>query len=222
LIRTANLLAQSGGGDDARRLLEKSLVLCEALTQANPAVLAYQADLARTLIGLAQLLDNFGRPSEALSAYERARAIQERLATDQPDNAYAQAEAATTLVDIGMHKVRYAETTLGLRMCRLALERLERSRNPLRVILVAQARAHAQVGQLLGLPPEHKPGDPSDTPSAHLDTAMSLLWRAAASGYHDTTNLRADAAFDPLRSRPDFQLLILDLAFPDDAFVRSD
>jgi eukaryotic-like serine/threonine-protein kinase len=222
LIRTGNLLAQNGSRDDALALLEKSRALCEALTDANPTVLPYQGDLARTLCGLAPLLNKMGRASQALSAYERAQAIQERLAIAQPDNAYAQAEAGTTLVDIGMHKARHADPAEGLRLCRLALERLERSHSSLRVILQAQARAYAQIGRLLGLPSKRRTGDQSDTSLAHLDAAMSLLRRATASGFRDTISLSTDAAFDPLRSRPDYKSLILDLEFPADPFAHGD
>jgi eukaryotic-like serine/threonine-protein kinase len=222
LIRTGRLLAQNGEREDALRILEKSRELCEGLIKANPTVLSYQADLARTLYGVAELIDKMGRPSEAMSAYERALAIQEPLATAQPDNAIAQAETGTTLVDIGMHKARHADPAEGLRLCRLALERLERSHIPSPVILLAQARAHAQIGQLLNVPSGRMTGDLHDSPSAQLDSAVSLLQRAAASGFRDTKTLSIDAAFQPLRSRPDFELLILDLAFPADPFARRD
>jgi hypothetical protein len=32
--------------------------------------------------------------------------------------------------------------------------------------------------------------------------------------------MRTDPDLDPLRSHPDFQLLMMDLAFPDDAFAH--
>ena len=54
-----------------------------------------------------------GRPNEALADFEQARAIQERLATAQPDNDYAQAEAASTVLDIGANKARTARATRG-------------------------------------------------------------------------------------------------------------
>jgi hypothetical protein len=34
--------------------------------------------------------------------------------------------------------------------------------------------------------------------------------------------MRSDANLDPLRSRPDFHLLMMDLEFPDDPFARGD
>jgi hypothetical protein len=49
--------------------------------------------------------------------------------------------------------------------------------------------------------------------------AMDLLRRAVAEGYRDADVMRTDRALDSLRSRLDFQLLMMDLAFPADPFV---
>jgi eukaryotic-like serine/threonine-protein kinase len=47
---------------------------------------------------------------------------------------------------------------------------------------------------------------------------MAALRRAVARGYRSPHALRTDPSLDPLRSRPDFELLLLDLEFPDDPF----
>jgi hypothetical protein len=56
--------------------------------------------------------------------------------------------------------------------------------------------------------------------SAELDRAMEVLRGAVAAGYHDSARIRRDPDLDPLRSRPDFQLLIMDLAMLDDPFAH--
>jgi eukaryotic-like serine/threonine-protein kinase len=38
-------------------------------------------------------------------------------------------------------------------------------------------------------------------------------------GYRDADAFRNDDALDPLRNRPDFRLLMMDLAMPDDPFA---
>jgi eukaryotic-like serine/threonine-protein kinase len=55
---------------------------------------------------------------------------------------------------------------------------------------------------------------------AESDRAMSWVRRAVALGLRNPDAYRTEAALDPLRNRPDFQLLILDLAFPADPFAR--
>jgi hypothetical protein len=43
---------------------------------------------------------------------------------------------------------------------------------------------------------------------------MALLKKAVAMGYRNPDALRAEPALDSLRGRPDFRLLLMDLAFP--------
>jgi hypothetical protein len=47
---------------------------------------------------------------------------------------------------------------------------------------------------------------------------VSTLKRAIGAGYRDLAHMRIDT--DPLRSRPDFQLLMMDLAFPANLFAK--
>jgi hypothetical protein len=51
---------------------------------------------------------------------------------------------------------------------------------------------------------------------------MQWLHRAVNAGYRNVALMRRDSDLDSLRSRPDFQLLMMDLAFPDDPFARGD
>jgi hypothetical protein len=50
---------------------------------------------------------------------------------------------------------------------------------------------------------------------------MHWLRAAVAAGYRDHAQMRTDTYFDPLRQRPDFQLLMLDLAFPAEPFSKG-
>ena len=56
--------------------------------------------------------------------------------------------------------------------------------------------------------------------AAEADTAMTLLHKAAARGYRYADAMARESALDPLRDRPDFRLLMLDLAFPADPFAE--
>ena len=55
---------------------------------------------------------------------------------------------------------------------------------------------------------------------AEADRAMTWLREAVASGYRNIALMRNDSDLDPLRSRPDFRLLEMDLAMPADALAR--
>jgi hypothetical protein len=50
--------------------------------------------------------------------------------------------------------------------------------------------------------------------------AMGSLHQAVVMGYRNRDAYRNEDALDPLRDRPDFQALLLDLAFPADPFAR--
>ena len=54
---------------------------------------------------------------------------------------------------------------------------------------------------------------------AEAATAVRVLRDAADRGYRASDAYRTEPALDPLRARPDFRGLMLDLAFPADAFA---
>jgi eukaryotic-like serine/threonine-protein kinase len=55
---------------------------------------------------------------------------------------------------------------------------------------------------------------------AAADKAMDTLRRCVAAGWRDAGYMLLDTALTPIRSRPDFQSLVMDLGFPADPFAR--
>ena len=51
------------------------------------------------------------------------------------------------------------------------------------------------------------------------ETAMTLLTKAVGLGYRRRDDFRTETALDPLRDRPDFRLMMMDLAFPAEPFA---
>ena len=49
---------------------------------------------------------------------------------------------------------------------------------------------------------------------------METLRRAVAAGFRNLVHMQTDTDLDSLRNRPDFQLLMMDLAFPAEPFTR--
>jgi serine/threonine-protein kinase len=71
----------------------------------------------------------------------------------------------------------------------------------------------------------HRPGaDPPPADAAEIqrfqDEAMRRLHQAVVAGFADPGYISSDADLAPLHSRPDFQTLMMDLAFPADPFAR--
>jgi len=50
--------------------------------------------------------------------------------------------------------------------------------------------------------------------------AMEWLRRAVAMGYRNVNEIRIESALDRLRSRDDFRLMMMDVAFPAEPFAR--
>jgi eukaryotic-like serine/threonine-protein kinase len=72
---------------------------------------------------------------------------------------------------------------------------------------------------LAGVGGEPGPGLSAAEARARADRAMDTLRRAVAAGYRDLANMRKDADLDALRSRADFQLLMMDAGFPEKPFI---
>jgi hypothetical protein len=58
-----------------------------------------------------------------------------------------------------------------------------------------------------------------DEGRTYAHRAMAALRRSVNAGFLDIEKLRSDPDLDALRSRPDFQMLLLDVAFPRDPFA---
>jgi hypothetical protein len=64
-------------------------------------------------------------------------------------------------------------------------------------------------------------GRSADEALAHGEEAMHWLRKTVVSGHVDFAYFRTDTDLDPLRDRPDFQMLLMDLAFPADPFCTA-
>jgi hypothetical protein len=71
------------------------------------------------------------------------------------------------------------------------------------------ACGHAQLAGIAALP---RSGMTAAEGQAEAERAIEWLHRAADAGYRNVALMRRDADLEPLRSRPDFQLLMMDLS----------
>jgi tetratricopeptide (TPR) repeat protein len=82
------------------------------------------------------------------------------------------------------------------------------------------ALAAAATANDIASPPEER----AALVEQHAARAISALAEARRAGYFrdasKVANIRSDRDLDPLRARPDFQVFLLDLAFPTDPFAR--
>jgi eukaryotic-like serine/threonine-protein kinase len=74
---------------------------------------------------------------------------------------------------------------------------------------------HAELAGLAGA------GMSAGPAAAEANAAMALLHQAVAKGHRYADSFRTEDALDPLRDRPDFRLLMMDLAFPAEPFAAA-
>jgi eukaryotic-like serine/threonine-protein kinase len=149
-----------------------------------------------------------GKPSEAMASFDEALAIHRKLVTANPSTSSYRSNLAGTL-----------------RRCGIAMQKCNR-----------RAEAESAFRQSIAVLRELPKPSPSDhyniacyqsllagvvaAGSGEADNAMESLRRAVAAGWRDLTLMRKDSDLDSIRSRPDFQLLMLDLAMPADPLAR--
>jgi len=141
-----------------------------------------------------------------------------RLAGSQPDNLAYRSDLASSLKRrriVQQATGRVADAAQTLRRAAGLRDALT-SMNPAE--LYEHAATHARLGAQAGVPGSNVT---AALGAAELDRAMDVLRRAVANGYRNLPRLERDPDLDPLRQRPDFRLLMLELAFPADPFARS-
>jgi hypothetical protein len=66
-----------------------------------------------------------------------------------------------------------------------------------------------------------QPGSGISAESGRVEADLAMRWlrRDVAAGYRSLDAFRNESGLNPIRSRPDFQLLMMDLAMPDEVFA---
>ena len=80
------------------------------------------------------------------------------------------------------------------------------------------ACCHATLAALAG---RERSDVPADEAEAEAVQAMALLKKAVRMGFRGIARYRTETALDVLRDREDFRMLMMDVAFPADAYVRG-
>jgi tetratricopeptide (TPR) repeat protein/tRNA A-37 threonylcarbamoyl transferase component Bud32 len=210
----------AGRPAEALQWFGRSLAMTERLAADRPGVVRYRSRVGVIHNQLSIAYTRLGRPAESLQSAGRALETFEQLTGEHPDIVPLQTQLATSLGQLGsMHQ------ELGHRdEARRALERscsvLENHPQPEPVDLYNLACSRAR---LAGLADAEAVGGPSrdrDLGHQQAEAAMAALRRAVAAGYTNLPDVIRDPDLDPLRSRSDFQLLMMDLAMPAVPFAR--
>jgi serine/threonine-protein kinase len=206
----------TGRPAQALRPYERARELLEALVQANPTVDEIRNDLARCHSQLGNVYLAIGKPTEALASCERARALREALVLANPSLAAYRSDLAVTLGILGAVEQAAGQFTAAGTAYRQAIGILRGLPASGPDDYYNQACYHARLAGLAGASGS---GITPEEAGTEADRAMEYLRRAASTGFRIRSLVAMDRDLDPLRSRADFQILMMDLTFPDDPFA---
>jgi serine/threonine protein kinase len=206
------LLVDTGHPDRALAVLERARGMQAALVRDDPDRWEPRSFLGSTLNNIGHVLLLLNRPEEALAAareglgHQRAAFV---MAPNDPGCRRALSNNEVTLAKALRALVRPAEAAAAtLRRPALWPD------DPVELY-----NAACDLALCVPLADPGRAGMAAE-PRVYADEAMAVLRQAVRAGFRDATHMGSDPDLDPLRSRPDFQLLMMDLAFPADPFPR--
>ncbi len=206
----------TGRPAEALATLERERAIWRELAAATPADPSDRDRLANCEANMAAALVTSGRLAEARACCDRAIAIREdQVRGDPASETYSQGLAESLLRSGGVRAA--AGDLAGAAADWRRAEALYAGHPPAGgqyAVLWASCR-----GSLAGLAGAAGSGVSAAEGAEHAEAAMAHLRRAVTNGHRDFAHCQAEPGLDPLRSRADFRLLMMDLAFPGEPFA---
>ncbi len=163
------------------------------------------------------MLRRSGRLDEALAACERALAVREPLVEAHPDVADYRAGLGETYLRLGQVRCDMENLAGAAAAWKRACAHYDGTKSLSGEPTFFRACCHAGLAGLAGRPGS---GVSAAEGADQAEKAMAVLRQAVAMGYRNPNAYRTESALDPLRNRPDFQLLMMDLVFPTKPFAE--
>ena len=211
------LLLQAGRPAEAEIECRSAVERHQGLVDVNPSLTIYRDRLNQDLVVFGDVVRALGQTARAKSLYERAAALTELAIRAHPtDVAYRSFQVGElrrrglALKDLGDLGAAAADIRRALALCDGLPRRSGHE--------FATASCHAALAGLAGRAGSTVSAAEGD---GAVTTAMEWLRLAVAMGCRNVNELRVDPSFDPLRSRADFRLLMMDMMFPADPFARG-
>jgi tetratricopeptide (TPR) repeat protein/tRNA A-37 threonylcarbamoyl transferase component Bud32 len=195
----------------------ESLAIRQKLAGDNPPIPGYRNDLAGSQTNLADVFRTLGRAEEARAGYQRAIAIREELVKVNPNVPTYRANLGYSVRRLGLTRLAAGDVAGSVVDARKAIALYESLPCRLGEEQYELACCHAALAAAAG---RESSGISANDGGAEADQAMTLLREAVIQGYRNTNAMSGESALDSLRNRHDFQLLMLDLAFPPNPFAQ--
>jgi serine/threonine protein kinase/tetratricopeptide (TPR) repeat protein len=166
---------------------------------------------------IADLLRRVGKLDEALAACQNALALREQIVAAHPEVPFYRDNLGETYLRLGQVRRDMGNLTDAATALRRACGHYDSIKSLAGNSAFFRACCHAELTRLGNRPDS---GVSSAEGADHAETAMAGLCQAVSLGYRDPDSYRTESALDPLRNRPDFQALIMDLRFPELPFAH--
>jgi len=216
-IRRGLLLAQAGRPAEAEAEDRAAAAIYKVLADGNPKVPDYGDGLASALTNLGDVLRPLGRTAEARDSYDQAIALRERLVVEHPKAPTYRGNLAGSFRRRGLARRDLGDPAGAAADVHRALALYDGLATRSRDQWYETACCHAATA---GLAATSGSGVSASEAVSAGDAAIALLKKSVALGYRDPNAFRTESSLDPLRNRPDFRALMLDLMFPAEPFAR--
>jgi tetratricopeptide (TPR) repeat protein len=219
LLGTGWQFAQAGKLDEAIGYYtrEEAIRLKEA--EASSADSERRDYLANCQTNMADVLRRVGRLDEALAACERSLAVREPLAAAHPELPFYGAGLGETYQKLGQVRCDMEDLAGAAAAWKRACARYDGTKSLNGEQTFFQACCHAGLARLADRPGS---GVSAAEGGDQAEKAIVVLRQAFTMGFRNPESYRNESALDPLRNRPDFQVLMMDLVFPTRPFAGSE
>jgi eukaryotic-like serine/threonine-protein kinase len=212
------LRAQAGKTDEAVDIYTRETAIRHKLADARSATPDDRDRLANCQTNMADLLRRSGRLDDASAACERALAVREPLVEAHPEFPSYGANLGETYLRLGQVRCDMKDLAGAAAAYKRACTHYDASKSLNASQTFLRACGHAG---LVGLAGRAGSGVSVAEGTDQAEKAMAILRQSITMGYRNPVGYRTESALDPLRNRPDFQVLVMDLAMPAEPFARG-
>jgi tetratricopeptide (TPR) repeat protein len=217
-VNFGELLSKIGDPSGAEVEYRKALALYRKLADDRSEFSHDRNRAARAEVKRSVVLRRLGRPAEALDHCRRVVAVREAMVREEPKTVAYRYNLAENYLNLGLARRDLGDPAGAVADLRRALGQYDALPLGTASDWFLVARSHAALSGLAGR--DGSGLSPAEATS-EAETAMALLHKSVGMGYRDPDAYRTEDALDPLRSRPDFRLLLMDLAFPAKPFTKD-
>jgi serine/threonine-protein kinase len=215
---TAAISNRAGRMPEALASFERARGIAATLVDSQPENREYRLTLAEICGSLGDLQSKMGKRADAFVRFDEAHSAYRKLVEADPSASSLQSQLARTLLQLGIAAQKLNRPADAVSHFRQSIKVMRGLKGPSSTDIYDIACLHSL---LAGVARDPRSGLTPEGGRAAMADAMATLHEAVAAGWHNPASLRDDPDLAPVRSRPDFQLLIMDLEFPPQPFAAS-